>query len=259
MTLAKASAQFRQSDVTSWAIVALVCGAIAVMGANVSAMIPSSVLGGLHKTRIEGASLDQLRLQVAELREQTTALQRENTVLTTRFALAEQQGNAVQQRVGSLEVSLPRLLELQPSSPAVDSAAVTASIGDAQMFDAEGGSVTVRRQPMSGATSPANQPLPDIVGAGAPAAPNDTAFGMALGTAVPAEQALGAWNDLSLKLGPLLFGLSPLLTDAPEGSDKRIVVGPIANLSEVTALCGRLERISIACLPVPFTGTPLRQ
>tara|TARA_R110002051_G_scaffold110663_2_gene183166 strand:+ start:289 stop:1062 length:774 start_codon:yes stop_codon:yes gene_type:complete len=256
--LAKASAQFRQSDVTSWGIIALVCGGIAVMGANISAVIPTSVLGGLHKTRIEGASLDQLRLQVAELREQTMQLKRDNTVLTTRFALAEQQGNAVQQRVGSLEVSLPRLLELQPPGPAVDRTAVTAAIGDAQVFEADGGSVTVRRQPMAGATGAGSQPLPEIVDGASLAAPNAMAFGMALGAAIPAEQALGAWNDLSLKLGPLLFGLSPLLADAADGSDKRIVVGPIADLSEVTALCGRLERISIACLPVPFTGTPLR-
>lgn len=258
MKLAKASAQFRQSDVTSWGIVALVCGAIAVMGSNVSAMIPSSVLGGLHKTRIEGASLDQLRLQVAELREQTLQLKRDNTVLTTRFALAEQQNNAVQQRVGSLEVSLPRLIELQPTNPRVDRSAVTASIADAQVFDADGGSVSVRRQPMTETAGSDNQPLPDMLDTAGLAAPNDMAFGMALGASVPAEQALGAWNDLSLKLGPLLFGLSPLLADAADGSDKRIVVGPIADLSEVTALCGRLERISIACLPVPFTGTPLR-
>jgi len=88
--LAKASEQFRQSDVTTWGIVALVFGAIAVLGANVSAVIPSSILGGLHKTRIEGASIDQLRLQVADLREASLQLKRDNTVLANRFALEEQ-------------------------------------------------------------------------------------------------------------------------------------------------------------------------
>jgi len=258
LTLAKASAQFRQSDVTSWGIVALVCGAIAVLGANVSAVMPSSVLGGLHKTRIEGASLDQLRLQVAELREQTLQLKRDNTVLTTRFALAEQQGNAVQQRVGSLEVSLPRLLEYQTANPAIDRSAVTASVGEAVEYDADGGTVKIRQQPMAAAADATGQPLPAIVETASIPAPNAMAFGMALGPAVPADQALGAWNDLSLKLGPLLFGLSPLVLDAGDGASKRIIVGPIAELSEATALCTRLERISIACLPTPFTGTPLR-
>ena len=57
--MAKASEQFRQSDVTTWGIVALVLSGIAVMGANVSALMPRDVLAGLHKTRLEGASVDQ--------------------------------------------------------------------------------------------------------------------------------------------------------------------------------------------------------
>ena len=60
-----------------------------------------------------------------------------------------------------------------------------------------------------------------------------------------------------MKLGPLLFGLSPLLVDEANSDNKRIVVGPITELSEATALCSRLERISISCLPMPFVGTPL--
>ncbi|MDN5850681.1 MAG: hypothetical protein L0H63_13765, partial [Nitrococcus sp.] len=59
--MANASEQFRQSDVTRWAIVALVCAGLAVLAANVSALLPRSVLDGLHLTRLEGASVENLR------------------------------------------------------------------------------------------------------------------------------------------------------------------------------------------------------
>lgn len=259
--MAKASEQFRQSDVTTWGIVALVVGAIAVMGANVSAMIPSSILGGLHKTRIEGASLDQLRLQVADLRDQTLQLKRENSVLATRFSLEEQQGNEITQRVGALEVSLPKLLEALPNTAEIDRSSLTASIGEGEalVYDADGGSVMIRQQPMAEA-QPApggTQPLPAPVEMANIATPNEAAFGIALGPAIAFEQAPETWRDLSMKLGPLLFGLAPLLVDEANSDDKRIVVGPITQLSEATALCARLERISISCMPMPFTGTPL--
>lgn len=257
--MAKASEQFRQSDVTTWGIVALVFGAVAVLGANVSAVIPSSILGGLHKTRIEGASVEQLRLQVANLREQTLELKRENTMLANRFALEEQNGNAVRQRVGALEVSLPRLLEALPPDAKIDRSSLTASIGEALVYDADGGSVMIRQQPMAEA-APANpemQPLPEPVQTANVALPSEMDFGIALGTPVAFEQAPETWNDLSMKLGPLLFGLSPLLVDQADSDKKRIVVGPITELSEATALCSRLERVSISCLPMPFTGTPL--
>lgn len=261
-TLAKASEQFRQSDVTTWGIVALVVGAFAVMGANVSAMIPSSILGGLHKSRIEGASLEQLRLQVADLREQTLQLKRENSVLATRFALEEQQGNEVTRRVGALEVSLPKLLEALPDTAEIDRSSLTASIGEGEalVYDADGGSVLVRRQPMAEAqpAAPGSQPLPaPVTETASLATPNEAAFGIALGPAIGFEQAPETWRDLSMKLGPLLFGLAPLLVDEANSDDKRIVVGPITQLSEATALCARLERISISCMPMPFTGTPL--
>jgi len=261
--LAKASEQFRQSDVTTWGIVALVLSGIAVMGANVSALMPRDLLEGLHKTRLEGASLDQLRLQVAALREEQIQLKRENGVLTTRFALEEQQGNEITRRVGALEVSLPRLLETLPDGGNIDRSNVTAAIGHepALVYEAEGGSVVVRQQPMTEAQpAPAvEQPLPAPVEqqvASIPV-PNERQFGIALGPAIPFERAPEAWRDLSMKLGRLLFGLAPLLVDEASSDDQRIVVGPITQLSEATALCARLERLSVSCLPMPFTGTPL--
>jgi hypothetical protein len=258
--LARASEQFRQSDATTWGIVALVCGACAVFGANISALVPQGVLAGLHKTRIEGASIDQLRSDVRSLSEQTLALERENTVLLTRFALQEQTGNAVVQRVGALEVSLPKLIEALPSTAEIDRSSLTSSIGEGETltYDADGGSVAIRQQPLQLGPNEAAQPMPEAVAHAAPlAVPDESAFGIAVGPSVTFDNAHAAWSDLSLKLGPLLFGLSPLLMDEAESDKKRIVVGPITQLTEATALCARLERVSISCMPMPFNGTPL--
>lgn len=260
--MARASEQFRQSDVTTWGIVALVLSGIAVMGANVSAVMPQGVLAGLHKTRIEGASLEQLRVQVRELREEQIRLKRENGVLTARFALDEQRGNEITRRVGALEVSLPVLLESLPDDSNIDRSNLTAAIGTdpALVYEADGGSVVVRQQPMAEAlpVPASDQPLPAPVEqlASIPV-PDETAFGVALGLPVAFEQAPEAWRDLTMKLGPLLFGLSPLLVEEANSDNQRIVVGPINQLSEATALCARLERLSVSCLPMPFTGTPL--
>ncbi len=260
--MARASEQFRQSDVTTWGIVALVLSGIAVMGANVSALVPQGMLAGLHKTRIEGASLEQLRVQVSDLREEQIRLKRENSVLTARFALDEQRGNEITRRVGALEVSLPLLLESLPDDSNIDRSNLTAAIGKdpALVYEADGGSVVIRQQPMAEAQPIAGaQPLPEPVEqrvASIPV-PDETAFGVALGSSVQFEQAPEAWRDLTMKLGPLLFGLAPLLVEEANSDKQRIIVGPINQLSEATALCARLERLSVSCLPMPFTGTPL--
>jgi hypothetical protein len=260
--LAKASEQFRQSDVTTWGIVALVLSGIAVMGANVSALMPQGVLAGLHKTRIEGASLEQLRIQVSELREEQIRLRRENGVLTARFALDEQRGNEITRRVGALEVSLPNLLEALPDGANIDRSNLTAAIGKdpALVYEADGGSVVVRQQPMAEAqpVPTGEQPLPaPVTEVASIPVPNEAAFGVALGPAIAFEQAPDAWRDLTMKLGPLLFGLAPMLVEEANSDNKRLIVGPINQLSEATALCARLERLSVSCLPMPFTGTPL--
>lgn len=260
--MAKASEQFRQSDVTTWGIVALVLSGIAVMGANVSALMPQGVLAGLHKTRIEGASLEQLRIQVSELREEQIRLRRENGVLTARFALDEQRGNEITRRVGALEVSLPNLLEALPDGANIDRSNLTAAIGKdpALVYEADGGSVVVRQQPMAEAqpVTAGEQPLPaPVTEVASIPVPNEAAFGVALGPAIAFDQAPDAWRDLTMKLGPLLFGLAPMLVEEANSDNKRLIVGPINQLSEATALCARLERLSVSCLPMPFTGTPL--
>lgn len=256
--MARASEQFRQSDAALWGIVALVSCGIAVMGANISTIIPSSLLGGLHHTRIEGASLEQLRLQMSDLRQQSVELRRENGQLLTRFALEEQQNNEVVQRVGALEGILPRLLEAGLTAAPIDRSTITSSIGTDQalIYDAEGGSVAIRQRPMQEAQpAPADQPLPDRVAALPPA--NTQAFAVALGTPVAPEQADATWRDFSMKLGPLLFGLTPQVVDDGAGR-RQIVVGPLPERAQATALCTQLERVSISCMPTEFGGTPLQ-
>ena len=261
--LAKASEQFRQSDVTIWGIVALICAGLAVFGSNISVLLPQSVIGGLHQPRVAGASIETLRQQVSELREETTRLKREKELLVSRFAVQERSGNDVIRRVGALEVTVPRMLESLPNGTAVDRSSLTASIGanETLTFDAEGGSVAVRQSTLpqaAPAQAGVDQPLPAPVQAQyAMAMPNEDAYGIAVGAAVPFEQTASLWSDLTLKLGPLLFGLSPLVVDEANGDDKRIVVGPIEELAEARALCQRFERVSIACIPMPYTGTPL--
>lgn len=259
--MAKASEQFRQSDVTIWAIVALVFGGLAVVGSNISAVIPPSLLAGLHKTRIEGASLDQLRTDVATLRTEARQVKQDNIELAARFALQERTGGEVVRRVGALEISIPRLLEAIPATAEVDRSNLTAAIGGKQslVYDADGGSVVVRQQPMPlalPAVLPA-QPLPDQLTASIETPATESAYGVALGSPVTSQTASVAWGDISLKLGSLLFGMVPMVTNQASGTAQRIVVGPITELSEATALCKRLERVSIACTPMPFLGTPL--
>lgn len=259
--MARASEQFRQSDVTRWGIITLVTAAIAVMSANVSALLPQSLLSGLHKTRIEGASVEQLRIQVGNMRNALQDLRRESDVLSARIDLGEQQGGDVTRRVGALEVSVPNLLELVPAGRPVDPS-TTAAIDapPTEVRDVDGGSIATRQQTMAELQAAEAQPIPArLADLPAARAAGERAYGVALGRAVSADGVSAAWRDLDMKLGPLLFGLTPLLAEESGSSDKRLVVGPITELAEATAFCGRLERISVACMPVPFAGTPLDQ
>lgn len=260
--LAKASEQFRQSDVTLWGLVTLVMAGLAVFGSNISMLVPQSIIGGLHQPRIAGASIETLRQQVSSLSADTLRLQRENELLMTRFALQEKAGGELVRRVGALEVTVPQMLETVPPSILVDMASQTASIGanETLTFEAEGGSVAVRQSALPqllSATPMEDQPLPAPVMQTASIAPTDGAYGIAVGAPVPPEAATALWSDLTLKLGPLLFGLTPLVLDDAAGAGSRIVLGPIPELAEATALCQRFERVSIACQPMPYAGQPM--
>jgi len=245
--------------VTIWGIVALVMGGVAVMSANVSALLPHNLLSGLHQTRLDAPTLDQLRLQVSDLRSQTRSIAEQNTELANRFDLEEERSKSMIQRVGALEVSLPNLLEALPDGAQVDRTNLTASVPPVEIFEAEGGSVAVRRQPLPSieSSSPAEQPLPDPVTTASTMPPAEGGTGVAIGPEVAPGTEDEAWRELSMKLGPLLFGLSPRIAEASQGGERRIVVGPFAQLAKATALCQQVESVSISCAPSPYQGTPL--
>jgi hypothetical protein len=260
--LAKASEQFRQSDVTLWGLIALCCAGLAVFGSNISLLVPQSIIGGLHQPRVAGASIETLRQQVIQLREETAELRRDNEQLVSRFALQERGGGEIVRRVGALEASLPQILEPMEDPVSVDPQS-TASIGEngISTFDAEGGSVSVRRLPMPGlSTAPVvEQPLPERVEQVAEAQPDQPGYGVGIGAAVPAGETDAVWDDLSVKLGPLLLGLSPLVAEEIDGSGERVVIGPFEDMAEARQLCESVERVSIPCMPMPYAGEPLAQ
>lgn len=239
---------------------ALVVWAVALLGANLSGLVPEGVLGGLHASRLQGANLNQLRAQVATLESETARLKQENTVLLQRFVLNEQAGTDVTRRLGALELTLPRIMEaLNNGGPGIDPG-TTASTGTGPVtsFDVAGGSVSYTTSPMSAArAAPAKsdtQPMPQAL---TTVQPDSSAYGIALGPPIDSEEGEGAWQTMSDRVGALLLGLGPLLAPV-EGSDgKRLVAGPIASEAEARQLCGRMAKVGIACASVPFIGDPL--
>lgn len=259
--MTRPSEQFRQSDVTTWGIVALVCGGLAVFGANVSAVLPQSLLVGMHKSRLEGFSMVQLRQEVSELRGEAARLRRENEIFNARFSLQEQVGSDVTRRVGALEVSVPLLIEALPASSGIDRSTFTAAIGTpgGQVFEAEGGSVSVRQVPLPQAAGPldTSQPLPAEIDLANTAAAAFLGYGIAIGPGFAQQNAAAQWLDLEVRLGSLLGEMTPLVADGNSPGQKRIVVGPFELLAEARDFCLRLEQIDIACLPTDYSGVPL--
>lgn len=246
------SEQFRQSDVTVWGIAALVCAGLAILGANIGGLIPSSALNALHSPRNDAASLSQLRQQVAELRTETAQLRRQNEVLTTRFSLQEQSGNEVVRRVGALEVSIPALAEMRPAMAPIDRSVTTASITNnaGQQVAAEGGTVVVHQSPLQ-------QPLPAPIAVPSASSGAQVGYAVAVGSSFATGQAATQWHDLEVRLGSLVIDMSPLVTDGTGANQQRLILGPIAEMSEARDLCQRLEQMEIVCSPTSFAGAPI--
>ncbi len=238
-----------------WGLFALMVWALAMLGANVSGFIPDSVLGGLHASRLEGASLNQLRSQMASLQSETARLKQENTVLLQRFVLNEQANGEVTRRVGALEMTVPRIYDALSAAQAVDST-TTASTGTGAVtsFDTDGGSVSYTTTPLSAPKPHAEQPMPEAL---AEITPDSSLFGLALGPPIDSDEGEATWRGMSDKVGALMLGLGPLLADVEGGAGKRLVVGPVPSEAEARQLCGRIAKIGIACASVPFIGEPL--
>jgi hypothetical protein len=257
--LAKFSDQVRSADLTFWGLLALICWAIAVFSANVSAMLPPGLLGGLHTSRLDGGTLNQLRSDVAALETESARLRQENTVLLQRFMLSDEAAGAMTRRVGAIELSLPRLIEAANSGAAVDRGAVTAGIGATpQTMEVPGGSVSVVRTPFSSEAASAEAPAQAMPPALALAAtPDSSAFGIALGPPIVADEGPVAWAGMNARVGTLLIGLAPLLAHVEGGPGRRLVAGPIRTEAEARQVCGQMAKVGIACATVAFVGEPL--
>ncbi len=243
---------------TLWGIVALVCWGIAVLSANLSALVPANVLGALHASRLEGGTINQLRSQVAELEQEAQRMRRENNVLLQRFVMAEQASGEVTRRVGALEITVPQLFDRVAIGPQIDQS-MTGSIGAGEVlsFEAEGGSVSVQQKPLvpvqQGLREPpglqAEQPAVSIA--------DPDAFGLALGFPVEPGDAEAQWQSLTAKVGTLLIGMAPLLSPVDGSTGRQIVAGPLRSRSEAEELCGRMDRVGIPCAPTSYTGEGL--
>ena len=250
---------FRPADLTFWAIFAVAIWGVAIVGGNVSALLPDSALGGLHTSRLDRANVTQLRGEVATLNSDTTRLRQENLVLLQRLLLAEQSSVEASRRLGALEGTMPQILDAlaaRPAAPALDPT-TTASTGAAPTtsFEVPGGSVSYRTAPIPGDGPLAAMPaMPAELQA---AIPDPSAFGVALGPPIDAPEGDAAWQSFNQRVGPLLLGLAPLLANVEGSSGKRLVAGPIDSEAEARQLCGRLTRVGIACSSVKFVGTPL--
>ena len=229
--MARASDQFRQSDVTLWGIVALCCGGFALVTANISAIVPDSVFGALHATRLSAARVNEMHTELTSLEDEEARLLANNTELTTRLELGEHNANAIRQRVSALEVSVPQLTEAMNARSSIDRSVVTGSItADAadpsMLYPADGGSVRVTQTPLlpgsamtpSAAGPKAHDNKPPLVTAMAtpsPAAPATDVAPPAVTTASLPPSAAAVPTAASAAVIDALPGLQPMPAALP--------------------------------------------
>ncbi len=234
---------------------------LAILGANLSGLVPPNVYAALHASRLEGTTLNQLRNQVAALQDDMIRARRDTTEVLQRLALHEDSTGAVAKRVGALEVSVPKLVEeTQRRIPAAIDAMPTASIGTdrAVTFEAEGGTVIVRQRPLAPGSDEVKLAAVPLAGAAAemPAPLAASAQGVALGFPVAPDTAEAQWQEMLANVGPLLIGLAPILGRNERGL-RQIVAGPIIDRASALELCGRLDAVGIPCEPVAYSGEPM--
>ncbi len=288
--MAGTTGDVQHSDVAFW-------GMVAMLSLTLSTIVPASVLGGLRASRIAGGNINQLRAQMARLGEEQKQMLSQTRELRTRLALADRGRGEVTRRVGALETTIPMLLEVVPAGAEIDPLSITAAIDDAEgiSFEAEGGYVTVTRRPLFGslevqalppplsrvqpsseggqngskqytsglisangmpASVPGNLPVLDLVDDATRI--GQTRYGIAIGSTLKGESGERAWQDLSAKIGTLLIGLVPAVSDPLQNGNYRIVAGPITDYGEAQMLCVRITRVGIDCLPVQYADeTPL--
>lgn len=134
-----------------------------------------------------------------------------------------------------------------------------------------GATQTVASLPQAPGSSPAPQSAPDIKDAleetalgvinataalefpaGGEPSLTEAQFGIAIGASISPDEADALWQELSGKLGTLLLGLEPAISDPLNDGGYRIVLGSISDYAQAELLCLRIIRLGIECLPVQF-------
>lgn len=225
-----------------------------MLSANVSGLIPASALGALHASRLEGATMNQLRSRLAELELEGQRMRRENNLLLQRFTMAEQASGEVTRRVGALEVTVPQLLDAPSGRPRIDRT-MTGAIGEGEVlsFDADGGSVSVQQKPLVPAVQ-VQREAPKLSEQPAVSITDPNAFGLALGFPVEPGDAEAQWQNLTARVGTLLIGMAPLLATVDGTTGQQIVAGPLSSRSEAEQMCARMDRVGIPCVPASYVG-----
>lgn len=271
----------RQSDVTLWGMVAMICGALAIVLGNLSPLVPDHLMTGLHSTRLEGGNLNGLRAQVAKLVEDNKRMRGDNRRMMAMLTLADKDQTALVQRVGAVENVLPGLLAYENGDTRVDHGLITAGIADeenAVTMETEGGDVVMWQKPLYEKRAAVEPELPDGIPSleeSLPAtleqpaqtpraerplvleAETVTGIGLALGERVELREALLAWKDITNRAGTLLLGLEPRISGDAMNTQMRLIAGPVPTYAQAEIICDRLLRVGVKCLPVSYAGSRL--
>ena len=276
--MSKPIERYRQADVNFWGMLAIVSCGVAVAATSLPSLLPGQVFTSLHASRLNGASVNSLRAEMASLEQENAQLRTDTTQLITRLGLAERDRGAITRRVGALESTVPVLLERIPPGNAIDASIVTSSTGTSpEATPIDGGSIEISRMPLYPDQTQPGAPETESSVAPMPAETQDGAqdmpvlrtddsglerfsseeYGIAVGGTVTVNEAYVSWIDLRNKVGALLIGMEPILSGGNSGY--HIVAGPVDRIARAEELCGYVERAGLQCLPVPYSGYMMPQ
>jgi len=255
--------KIKVSDIGIFGVLALATGAFAVLSANIPSFVSPKLSTIMHSNIYNGASFEQMQAQVAQLQTSNRKMAQEYKRMSTMIELAQQGQGEATRRIGAMESSLPLLLEAIPPGTQIDTSISTASIDEnGKKIEGNGGYAIVSNTAIEGTIEPKAQPIPQeiiiqeklektvaktkIIANGE--------FGIALGNEIKSVDAIVSWKDIELKVGTLLLGLKPILSDIDENGNQKLIVGPIENYAQAEQLCTRMTRVGISCLPMAYEG-----
>lgn len=115
------------------------------------------------------------------------------------------------------------------------------------------------RQPEASAPPPA-PPAPAAADSPSASVAAKTEFGIDIGAGTSLDELRVLWAAAKTNHSALFTGLRPLAAAGetkPEGSELRLVVGPLANAAEAARLCAALSGSGLRCQPSVFEGQQL--